>query len=279
MLNIGFVLVEAWFGWRVQSLALLADALHNFSDVLALVLAWVGIALGRLAPDHRYTYGRGRVSILAALLNALILLTAMGALAWEALQRLAAPPSMAAVTVITVAAVGILVNGATAMLFLRGSRHDLNIRGAFLHMASDALVSLGVVVAGLLYLWQGWAWLDPAISLAIAMLICYATWGVLRQSLHLLLDGVPMQVALAEVRAYLMGQPGVAEVHDLHIWPMSTSETALTAHLVIPAGHPGDEFYARVSAELKQRFAISHATLQIELGNGASPCPLASHAG
>ncbi len=279
LLNAGFVLVEAWFGWQSQSLALLADAAHNLSDVLALVLAWTAAALGRLAPDARYTYGWRRASILAALLNALILLAAMGALAWEAVQRLGEPQPVEATTVIAVAAAGILVNGLTAALFLRGSRHDLNIRGAFLHMTGDALVSLGVVAAGVLYLWRGWGWLDPAVSLAIALLIFYVTWGLLRQSLHLLLDGVPTGLQLAEVRACLLAQPGVAEVHDLHVWAMSTSETALTAHLVLPDGHPGDDFYARVNAELHRRFGIGHATLQIEGGDGGAACHLAGHAG
>lgn len=278
LLNVGFVLVEAGFGWQAQSLALLADAAHNLSDVLALLLAWVGAALGRLTSDARHTYGWRRASILAALLNALILLAAMGALAWEALQRFGQPQPVDAATVIAVAAAGILVNGATALLFLRGSRHDLNIRGAFLHMAGDALVSLGVVVAGVLYLWQGWTWLDPAISLAIALLIFYATWGLLRQSLHLLFDGVPAGVELAEVRAYLQQQPGVAEVHDLHVWAMSTSETALTAHLVLPEGHPGDDFYVQLNLGLRQRFGIGHATLQIEIGDGATACHLAGQA-
>lgn len=276
-LNVGFVLIEAWFGWRAQSLALLADAGHNLSDVLALVLAWIGAAVGRLPPDERHTYGWRRASILASLVNALLLLAAMGAMAWEALQRFSQPLPVDGQIVITVAAVGILVNGTTALLFMRGSHHDLNLRGAFLHMAGDALVSLGVVVAGLLYLWQGWTWLDPAVSLSIALLIFYATWGLLRQSLHLVFDGVPAAVQLPEVRDYLQALPGVREVHDLHVWAMSTSETALTVHLTLPAGHPGDAFYAAASEGLQQRFGIAHATIQIELGDTGRTCHLATH--
>jgi cobalt-zinc-cadmium efflux system protein len=276
-LNVGFVLIEGYFGWRAHSLALLADAGHNLSDVLALVLAWIGAALGRLAPDERHTYGWRRASIFASLLNALVLLAAMGAMAWEALQRFSQPQPVDGATVIAVAAAGILVNGATAWLFLRGSHHDLNLRGAFLHMAGDALVSLGVVVAGALYLLQGWSWLDPAISLAIALLIFYVTWGLLRQSLHLVFDGVPSSIRLPEVSDYLMGLPGVSEVHDLHVWAMSTSEIALTVHLTLPSGHPGDAFYTEATAGLRQRFGIAHVTIQIELGDSGQECGLINH--
>ena len=262
-LNLLFVLLEAWFGWQASSLALLADAGHNLSDVAGLVLAWGGALAGRLRPDARHTYGWQRASILAAFLNALLLLVAMGSLVWEAVQRLATPEPMAAVTVMAVAAVGIVVNSATALLFMRGRKDDLNIRGAFLHMAADALVSLGVVVAGGLALWLGWNWIDPVVSLLIAVVIVAGTWSLFRQSLHLLFDGVPDQVDLHAVRASLLELPGVERVHDLHVWAMGSSRIALTAHLEMPAGLPDDSFYQQASERLLQRFAIDHATLQV----------------
>lgn len=276
-LNIGFVLVEAYFGWRAHSLALLADAGHNLSDVLGLMLAWVGMMVARMRPDDRYTYGRQRASILAALVNALVLLAVMGGMAWEAIQRFSNPLPIQGETVIAVAAAGVLVNGATAWLFMSGSHDDLNIRGAFLHMAGDALVSLGVVVAGAVYLWSGWLWLDPLLSLAIALLILYATWGLFRQSLHLTFDGVPASIALGSVRAHLRELPGVSEIHDLHVWAMGTSETALTVHLVMPDGHPGDAFLHEMAQALHDHFGIEHATVQIETGDETTVCRLARH--
>jgi cobalt-zinc-cadmium efflux system protein len=263
-LNFGFVVVEAVYGWRVGSLALLADAGHNLSDVAGLVLAWgAAVAAGRL-PDHRHTYGWQRASILAAFANAVMLLVAMGSLLWEAVHRLQSPAPTDGITIMTVAAIGVLVNGATAALFVAGSKADMNIRGAFLHMAADALVSLGVVAAGALYLWTGWAWLDPVTSMAIALVIIGGTWGLFRQSLHLLFDGVPESVVLAEVDAMLRALPGVADVHDLHVWAMSTTGIALTAHLVMPAGHPGDAFLEQIAHELLAHFHITHPTIQIE---------------
>jgi len=276
LLNAGFVLIEVYFGLQSNSLALLADAGHNLSDVLGLVLAWIGAAVGRLRPDARHTYGWQRASIFAALINALVLLLAMGGMAWEAVHRFASPAPIDAHTVIAVAAAGVLVNGLTAWLFLSGSRDDLNIRGAFLHMAGDALVSLGVVLAGLVYLQTGWLWLDPVLSLAIAGVIIYSTWSLFRQALHLSFDGVPATVELHQVRRALLALPGVEEVHDLHIWAMSTSETALTVHLVMPGGHPGDAWLSETADLLHDRFDIAHPTLQIELGD-AQPCSLASH--
>ncbi len=261
-LNLGFVAIEAGYGWQVNSLALLADAAHNLSDVAGLLLAWMAALATRLRPDARHTYGWQRASILAAFGNAVLLLLAMGSLGWEALQRLGSPEPTEGWTIITVAAIGIVVNTATALLFLRGREHDLNVRGAFLHMAADALVSLGVVVGGGLYLWQGWTWLDPVISLAIAVVIVAATWGLLRQSLHLLFDGVPEHIDLPAVQAWLAARPGVASVDDLHVWGMSTTRVALTAHLVMPAGHPGDDFLRETSTGLQERFGIAHATLQ-----------------
>lgn len=260
-LNIGFVAVEAYYGWRIDSLALLADAGHNLSDVAGLVLAWAGALAGRVRPDLRHTYGFKRASILAAFANALLLLVAMGSLAWEAIGRLQAPHQTHGVTIIVVAAVGIAVNGATAWLFMRG-RDDLNLRSAYLHMASDALVSAGVVVAGALTLWLGWTWIDPVASLLIAAVIVAGTWSLFRQSLHLLFDGVPAHVDLRAVRECLLALPGVAEVADLHVWAMGTSEVALTAHLVMPGGPADDEFLREATDELRRRFRIGHVTLQ-----------------
>lgn len=271
-LNIGFVLVEAFYGWISGSLALLADAGHNLSDVAGLILAWGASAAARLRPTHRLTYGWARASILAALANGVLLLVAMGALALEAVQRLQSPEPVAGWTVIVVAAIGVVINGITAALFMSGSKDDLNIRGAFLHMAGDALVSLGVVAAGALYLHFGWAWLDPVVSLAIAAVIVVGSWGLFRQSLHLAFDGVPEGIDLVDVHTWLAGLPGVKDVHDLHIWALGTSDTALSAHLVMPGGHPGDAFLIDVAEGLKQRFRIHHPTIQIELAGVDDGC-------
>jgi cobalt-zinc-cadmium efflux system protein len=262
-LNLVFVGIEAFYGWQVNSLALLADAGHNLSDVAGLVLAWGGALAGRLRPDARHTYGWQRASILAAFLNALLLLVAMGALAWEALQRLSTPQPLAGLTIMAVAGVGIVVNTATALLFMRGRQNDLNIRSAFLHMAADALVSAGVVMAGALALWQGWNWIDPALSLVIAGVIVLGTWGLFRQSLHLLFDGVPDSIDLHAVRACLLALPGVQRVHDLHVWAMGSEQIALTAHLVMPSGQADDAFYRAANRLLHDRFEIAHVTLQV----------------
>ncbi len=264
-LNIAFVAIEAFYGWKINSLALLADAGHNLSDVAGLVLAWGGALAGKLRPNPRHTYGWKRGSILAAFANALLLLVAMGALAWEAVGRLMSPESMAdneGVTIMVVAGVGIVINTATALLFMRGRENDLNIRGAFLHMAADALVSGGVVVAGALTLWMGWAWLDPVVSLLIAAVILWGTWSLFRQSLHLLFDGVPDSVDPLAVHDFLAGLPGVSRVHDLHIWAMDTSQVAMTAHLVMPDSHPDDAFLKAAAEGLHDRFEITHMTLQ-----------------
>ena len=262
-LNLAFVAIEAYYGWRIDSLALLADAGHNLSDVAGLVLAWGGALAGRLRPDVRHTYGWKRASILAAFVNALLLLVAMGSLSWEALQRLQSPQPTEGLTVMAVAGVGIVVNTVTALLFLRGREKDLNIRGAFLHMAADALVSLGVVIAGGLALWMGWDWIDPVVSLLIAAVIVWGTWSLFRQSLHLLFDGVPDRVDLHAVRKLLESLPGVARVHDLHVWAMGTSQVALTAHLVMPEGHADDAFLESVTTRLHSDFDIEHVTLQV----------------
>jgi cobalt-zinc-cadmium efflux system protein len=262
-LNLVFVAIEAFYGWKIDSLALLADAGHNLSDVIGLVLAWGGALAGKLRPDARHTYGWKRASILAAFANALLLLVAMGSLAWEALHRLQSPQPVQGVTIMVVAGIGIVVNTATALLFMRGSRSDLNIRGAFVHMAADALVSAGVVVAGALALWFGWSWLDPVASLVIAAVIVVGTWRLFRQSLHLLFDGVPDSVDLHAVQALLEALPGVAQVHDLHVWAMGTAEIAMTAHLVMPEGQADDAFLQHATALLHERFEIGHVTLQV----------------
>lgn len=270
-LNLGFVLVEAFYGWRAGSLALLADASHNLSDVGGLVLAWAGLAAMKLSASDRRTYGWRRGSILASFGNAVLLLVAMGSLAWEAAHRLQTPTPVAGGTVMVVAGIGVVINTATALLFLRG-QEDLNIRGAFLHMAADALVSAGVVVAGALSLWQGWLWIDPALSLLIAVVITWGTWSLFRDSLHLLFDGVPANIRLPEVRSLLQGLPNVLKVHDLHVWAMATSETALTAHLVVADGQDSDALLARATRDLHDRFGIHHATLQVESERFAATC-------
>ena len=274
-LNVLFVLVEAYYGWQSDSLALLSDAGHNLSDVLGLLIAWGGFYLARLRPDQKHTYGWGRATILAALFNALILLVAIGGIVWEAINRFNHPVTIQADTVMLVAAIGVAINGITAWLFMSGNKDDLNLRGAFLHMAADALVSLGVVIAAALFIFTGWTWLDPAISLVIALVILIGTWDMLRHSLHLSMDGVPVSVDLDKVRNYLSELPGVSEVHDLHVWAMSTSEAALTVHLVMPCGHPGDEFLARVTDTLHDDFSIEHPTIQIEISG--HPCILSNH--
>ena len=260
--NIAFAAVEAIVGWRVDSLALMADAGHNLGDVLGLVMAWAGAFAGRIAPDDRYTWGWKRASILAAFANALLLLVAMGSLVWVAILRLQAPEATQPGMVMVVAAIGIVVNLGTALLFLRGRHDDLNIRGAFLHMAADAAVSAGVVVAGALVLWQGWLWVDPAASLLIAAVILIGTWQLFRDSLHLMFDGVPRSIDLDAVRAELEALPGVDCVHDLHVWASGTTEVVLTAHVVMPAGHPDDAFFRSAAERMKERFSIGHVTLQ-----------------
>ncbi|HEY9847560.1 MAG TPA: cation diffusion facilitator family transporter, partial [Candidatus Caenarcaniphilales bacterium] len=248
---------------------------HNLSDVLGLLLAWGAIRLTRRQPSHRYTYGWRRSSILIALLNAIILLLAMGGIAWEAIQRFSDPGQVAGRLVVGIAAVGILINTITALLFLSGCQRDLNIRGAFLHMAADALVSLGVVLAGIAIVVTGRGWFDPAISLIIVAVVVIGTWHLLQDALKLALDAVPTGIEPLAVRTYLAELAGVTQVHDLHIWAISTTETALTAHLVMPAGFPGDAFLCGVCKALHDQFDIEHATLQVETGDPDHPCTLA----
>ncbi len=262
-LNTAFVLVEAGFGLWSGSMALVADAGHNLSDVLGLAVAWGASVMAARPATARFTYGYKASSILAALANAALLLVAMGAILVETVRRLFDPMRPEGWTMIAVAGVGILINAGTALMFARGRKHDLNIRGAYLHMVADALVSLGVVVAGGLILLTGALWIDPVTSLVIVAVIGWSTWGLLKDSVRMSLLAVPDSIDEALVRDYLAGLPGVAAVHDLHIWPMSTTETALTAHLVMPGGG-GDAFLAQVSQELEERFGIGHATVQVE---------------
>jgi cobalt-zinc-cadmium efflux system protein len=274
-LNVIFVVVEWVLGVTANSLSLIADATHNFSDVLGLVLAGGAIALARRPPSTRFTYGLRGTTILAALGNAMLLLVATGGIAWEAILRFKSTAAVNETTMIWVAALGVVINAGTALLFMGGGKTDLNVRGAYLHMAADAGVSLGVVVAGAGMLLTGWTWLDPATSLLIVTVIFVGTWGLLRDSVRLALHAAPESVDPLNVRRYLTGLPGVTEVHDLHIWGMSTSETALTVHLMMPGGHPGDDFLAEVIRQIEAEFHIGHATIQIETGTSASPCALA----
>jgi cobalt-zinc-cadmium efflux system protein len=275
-LNFAFVVIEAGFGFFAGSIALLADASHNLGDVLALAASWAAMLLAGRRPSRRYTYGLRSSSILVALFNAIILLIAVGGIMVEAAQRLASSAPVAGGTVIVVALIGVVVNGGTALMI--GSGHgDLNMRGAFVHMAADAAVSVGVALSGAIILFTGWHWLDPAASLAIAAVIVLTTWRLLRQALDMALHAVPPGIDAAAVQAHLAHIAGVEAVHDLHIWPMSTTETALTAHLVMPTGHPGDAALARIANDLHDRFAIGHVTLQVETDlEGA--CRLTDHA-
>lgn len=273
-LNTSFVIVEAIYGYTSNSTALIADAGHNLSDVLGLVVAWIAVILAKRPASPRYTYGLRGSSILAALFNAVFLLIAVGAIGWEAIQRLINPEPMAETTVMIVAAIGIAVNGFTAWLFASGSKNDLNIRGAYLHMAADAAVSAGVVVAALIIMFTGWLWLDPLVSLVIVAVIVWGTWGLLRDSTAMSLDAVPSNIDPVAVRNYLETQPGVTQVCDLHIWPMSTTEAALSCHLVMPNGHPGDDFLVGATQHLDQKFNIHHTTIQI-MTNPVSGCELA----
>jgi len=273
-LNVAYIAVEAAAGLLAGSLALLADAGHNLSDVLGLALAWGAAVLARRTPSHRFTYGLRSSSILAALANAIILLVVTGGLAWEAVFRFAHPAPVEGGVMAWVAGIGFFVNGGTALLFLRGREHDLNIRGAFLHMLADALVSAGVVVTGIVIALTGLSRIDPVVTLVVCSVIVYGTWDVMREAIGLALDAVPEGIDPAAVRAHLASLPGVAAIHDLHIWGMSTTETALTCHLVMSQGHPGDAVLTQIARDLEHRFGIHHATLQIELGDSAEICVL-----
>ncbi len=273
LLNIGFVAAEAVYGVLGHSLALLADAGHNLGDVLGLLAAWAAASLAKRGPSQRYTYGLGSSSMLAALFNGVLLLVITGGVAWEAIRRLFSPEPVGGVTVMAVAAVGILINGATALMFVSGRKDDLNVRAAFQHMLGDALVAAGVVVAGGLILLTRFVWIDPVVSLVVSAIIVWGTWGTLKESLDMVLHAVPPGIDPDKVRGFLAECPGVETLHDLHIWPTSTTETALTAHLVMPSGHPGDAMLAELCHELKHRFRIGHATFQVETG-GVVACSL-----
>ncbi|MHB8849100.1 MAG: cation diffusion facilitator family transporter [Burkholderiales bacterium] len=275
ILNAGFVVAEVIYGIFGNSLALLADAGHNLSDVLGLLLAWGASVLVKRAPTQRYTYGLRSTSILAALGNAGLLLMVTGGIAWEAILRFDQPSAVVGKTVIIVAAFGVAINLGSAVLFMAGRKNDLNVRGAFTHMVGDAIISLGVVIAGFAIIYTGWQWLDPVVSLIIAILILAGTWGLLRDSINLALHGVPEGIDIERVRVYLKALDGVSEVHDLHVWAMSTTETALTAHLIMPSGYPDGNFLNRVSDALEDRFDIHHATIQIETDDTPNACKLA----
>ncbi len=269
VLNSVFVVAEFIAGMVSGSMALVADAGHNLSDVLSLVLAWIAAILSARAPSERFTYGLKSSSILAALANAALLWVAIGGILVETVRRFADPAPVGGGMIIAVAAAGIVVNGASALLFAKGSKSDLNVRAAFVHLLADAAVSAAVVVAGLLITFTGLTWIDPAASLLVTAVIAWSSWGLLRDSLHLGMLGVPAGINLSEVRRYLQQLPGVERVHDLHVWPMSTTESALTAHLVMPCAPSGDAFLHEVSHELEHRFGIGHPTLQIEAGEHA----------
>lgn len=273
-LNVAIVVLQAVLGWVAGSVALMADAGHNLSDVLGLLVAYAAVALSAKRPSSRFTYGLGKSSILAALFNALLLLLAVGALSWEALERLRDPQPVAGGIVMAAAAVGMLLNGFSAWLLASRGGRDINMRGAYLHMIADAAVSAGVVAAGLVVVLTGWLWVDPVVSLVVNAVIVWGTWSLLRQSVAMSLAGVPDGVDYEAVRAFLAGRSGVVALHDLHIWPLSTTDTALTAHLVMPAGPPGDGFLMATAAELKATFGIGHVTLQVEIG-GDTVCELA----
>ena len=265
-LNLGFVGVETIYGFLANSMALLADAGHNLSDVLSLAAAWAGATLAKRPPSRRFSYGFRAASILAALANSLILLAAVSFIAYHAVLRLIIPDFVQGGTVTLVAGIGIVINGATALMFARGRRSDINVRGAYLHMVADTLVSAGVVVAGIAIEATGWLWIDPVTGLFVAGIILIAGWDLLRESVIMAMAGVPRGIDPDEVEAHLCSLPGVVRVHDLHIWPMSTTEFALTAHLVIPDGFPGDRFLADCAHMIEHRFRIGHSTFQVEIG-------------
>lgn len=274
-LNLAYVVAEVVAGLWTGSVALLADAGHNLSDVLGLALAWAAVALAARPATTRFTFGLGRSTILAALANAMILLAACGAISVGAVRRLAAPEAVPGGVVMLVAGIGVVINLATAMLFLKGQKDDLNIRGAYLHMMADAGISAAVVVAGLVIVLTGWHWVDPLISLVVVALIVRATWGLLKNSVAAALDAVPEHIDPTAVRTALLALPGVTQVHDLHIWPITTAQVAMTAHLVMPAGHPGDAAIGRMARAMADGFGIGHATFQIEAGVEACPAPCA----
>jgi len=274
ILNTIFIIIEFTYGCISNSSALVADAGHNLSDVLALILAWLASILARKAPDNRYTYGLRSSTILAAIANAMFLLIVCGGIAWEAFQRLSQPPVITEMTVIVVSGIGILINGFSAFLFMKDSKEDLNIRGAYLHMAADAGISFSVMVAGIVMMITSWYWIDPVLTLIIVVIIVISAWGLLRESIQLGLNAVPANIDASAVEFYLRSCSGVSDLHDLHIWGMSTSESALTVHLVMPEGYPGDTYMDTVMKDLNDKYKIQHCTLQIEQGNTGHNCVL-----
>ena len=270
-LNVTFVAVEVFYGLRSNSSALLADAGHNASDVLSLIFAWSAILIASKRPSGKYTYGLRRTTIHASLLNALLILVAVGFIAWDAIGKFRQPAEVAGMTIVLVSGIGVVINALTALMFMRGQKEDLNIKGAFLHMAADAGVSLGVVIAGLFIRYTGANWIDPVISIMITLVIIYGTWGLLRDSIDLALDAVPKSISLEEIRSYLENLEGIDNVHDLHVWGLSTTETALTAHLVAPGG-VDDDFLKAVREGLHHQFGIRHTTLQFETEDGGQDC-------
>lgn len=273
-LNLGFVGIEFFYGFLANSTALMADAGHNLSDVLGLMLAWGAAILAKRAPNQQYTYGLRSTSMLAALFNAMLLLVACGGITFEAVRQLLHPDPVAGLTVSVVAGVGILINGFSAWLFMAGSKDDINIRGAYLHLAADAAISLGVLVAGVIVRYSGWNWVDPAVSMVIVVIIVMSTWSLMMQALRMMMAAVPDNVDRAAIEQFLRSRPGVTELHDLHIWAMSTTENALTAQLVTPAGYPGDSAIDAISQALREQFSIQHSTLQVRLGASPLECCL-----
>lgn len=273
-INLLYIFIEAGYGFLTNSLALLADAGHNLGDVFSLLAAWFALYLTGLKPKGNKTYGYRRSSILAALFNSFLLLGIAGVIAIEAVERFFTPAQVSGADIMIVAGIGVLINAATAYLFLRDKEHDINVKGAYLHMMADALISVSVVISGLLIYYTGVRFIDPIISLVIVAVIVYNTWGVLRDSLNLAMDFVPQKIDLSEVRNYLLHINGVREIHDLHIWAMSTTDTALTVHLVMPEKDSDDKFLTDICSELKERFGIAHSTIQVEKGNKEHPCAL-----
>ena len=273
-LNAAYVIIEAGFGFSTGSLSLLADAAHNLTDVGGLLIAWGAAVLALRKPTARHTYGLGQATVLAALINAIAILMGVGAIALEAIQRFHEVVNVPAGTVLWVALIGIAVNAGTAILFVRAQRSDLNAHAAYLHMASDAASSAGVVVAAGVILWTGWMIVDPIVALLITVAVAWSSFGLFKSALHMSLGGVPDKIEIADVEKWLHARPGVAAVHDLHVWPLSTTSTALTAHLVMPGGHPGDAALDHLAHELGEQFGIAHATFQIEIGDGPE-CHLA----